>query len=40
MNAGKSYIDFYNAIEKQLGIKQQGINSWIRKELKTTSNKN
>jgi len=33
MNSGKTKIDFYNAIEKHLGIKQHDLNNKIRKEL-------
>jgi len=33
MNSGKEDLDFYNAIEKYLGIKKQELNSVIRKEL-------
>ncbi len=33
MNAGKEDLDFYNAIEKYLGIKKQELNSVIRKDL-------
>jgi hypothetical protein len=31
--AGNSDSDFYNAIEKHLGVKQQNLNTFIRKEL-------
>lgn len=34
LNAGKKEVDFYNAIEKYLGIKRQELNNVIRKELK------
>jgi len=39
LNSGKSELDFYTAIEKNLGIKQKDLNSWIRKELKATYSK-
>jgi len=38
MNTGKEDLDFYNGIEKYLGIKKQNLNSVIRKELKEKYN--
>ena len=34
MNAGKEDTDFYNVVEKFIGIKRQELNSVIRKDLK------
>ena len=33
MSSGKTDADFYNALEKYLGVKRQDINVWIRGEL-------
>ncbi|HET8804664.1 MAG TPA: hypothetical protein VFM72_08805, partial [Aequorivita sp.] len=35
MNSGKSDNDYYNAIEKYLGIKKSNLNTYLRKQLKT-----
>ena len=34
MNSGKSDDDYYNAIEKYLGIKRSNLNTYLRKQLK------
>ncbi len=39
MDSGKTNNEFYNALEKYLGVKQESLNKYIREELKNVYNK-